>query len=105
VFDVLASTSLWEGLPCTFLEAMAVSKPIVASAVDGVTDVLEDGVNGFLVPAGAEHYSKMAERIVYLLKHKEKALELGRKGREKLDKEFEINRMVKDIENIYAKMR
>lgn len=50
--DVCAIPSLWEGLPLVLLEAFSVGTPVVASATDGLTDVIRDGENGFLVPPG-----------------------------------------------------
>ncbi len=51
-FDLLLHTSRWEGLPRVFPEAMATGLPIVATRVDGAPEAVEDGVTGFLVPAG-----------------------------------------------------
>ena len=51
-FDVLAMSSLWEGLPLTLLEAMATGCVPVSTDVDGCADVIEDGTSGRLVPAG-----------------------------------------------------
>lgn len=48
--DVFALSSLWEGLPRTVTEAMASGLPVVATAVDGVAEVVEDGVSGLVVP-------------------------------------------------------
>ena len=46
--DIVVLTSLWEGLPCVFSEAMAAELPIVATNVDGATEAIVDGVSGFL---------------------------------------------------------
>ncbi len=49
--DIVALSSLNEGTPMTLLEAMAAGKPVVATDVGGVRDIVEDGVNGLLVGA------------------------------------------------------
>ncbi len=103
-FNVLVSTSLWEGLPCTFLEAMSVSKPIVSTNVDGVGDVIEDGVNGFLVSLPGGHVEKIAEYVIKLLKDKELAARMGRSGNSKLKEEFDIDRVVRGLEKVYESM-
>ena len=51
-FDLLLHTSLWEGLPRVFPEAMATGLPIVATRVDGAPEAIEDGVTGYLLPPG-----------------------------------------------------
>ncbi len=100
-FDVLVSTSLWEGLPCIFLEAMSASKPVIATDVDGVSEVVKDGVNGFLVSPSGGKVEKTAEFVIKLLKDKELAARMGKNGNSKLEEEFDINRVVKDLEEIY----
>ncbi|WP_433937498.1 glycosyltransferase [Sorangium cellulosum] len=64
-FDAYVLPSLWEGLPLALLEALALGKPIVASRVGGVPEIVEHGVDGFLVPskdpgALAEHLARVA---------------------------------------------
>ncbi|WP_438021253.1 glycosyltransferase [Sorangium sp. So ce315] len=64
-FDAYVLPSLWEGLPLALLEALALGKPIVASSVGGVPEIVEHGVDGFLVPprdpgALVEHLARVA---------------------------------------------
>lgn len=102
VIDVLALTSRWEGLPRVFPEAMASELPIVANKVDGAPEAIEEGVNGFLVSVG--DIRDMAEKIIALLDNPEKAKEMGRKGREKVFPEFDIDLMVEKIDNLYQEL-
>ncbi|MDP3143643.1 MAG: glycosyltransferase family 4 protein [Candidatus Omnitrophota bacterium] len=99
--DVLVLTSLWEGLPMVFLEAMACSKPIVAYNVGGAAEVIKDGVNGFLVPAG--DVEDFANKVSLLLEDKELRQNMGRMGKEMVSNEmFSISFMVDKIERLYA---
>lgn len=63
--DVLVLPSAWEGLPNVVLEAMASGLPVIATNVDGVTEVVEDGQTGWLVPAGdVAALSEVIARVV-----------------------------------------
>src|SRR5262249_53275213 len=64
--DVFLLTSLWEGLPGSLVEAFLSGVPAVASQVDGVGEVVREGVNGFLVPPG--NTAAMAAAVIRLLK-------------------------------------
>jgi len=64
VLNVFVLTSIREGLPVALLEAMAAQVPVVATAVGGIPEVLEDGKNGFLVPPNSPE--KIAEIIIEL---------------------------------------
>jgi phosphatidylinositol alpha-1,6-mannosyltransferase len=78
--DVFALPSIGEGFGFVFLEAMAFAKPIVAVAYGGTTDLVEDGVNGLLVPP------RDTQRLVWalncLLSDESRRVELGRRGAE-----------------------
>jgi glycosyltransferase involved in cell wall biosynthesis len=65
----------YEGLPTVLLEAMACGCPIVATSVSGTLDVIDDGVNGLLVPP--KNPSSLAEAITYLTKQPDLARRLG----------------------------
>jgi glycosyltransferase involved in cell wall biosynthesis len=97
--DVVVLPSRWEGLPLVLLEAMACRKPIVASRVTGNVDVVVDGMTGFLVPSGAPQ--ALAEKIIQLLQDARLCDELGRHGRERVEREFSLERMVEQIRSVY----
>jgi len=97
--DVLVLTSLWEGLPRVFPQAMALGIPVVATKVDGAPEAIQNGVNGFLLPP--RDIDGMAEKIIYLIKHPEKASEMGERGK-RLIEEFDIWKMVEQQEELYS---
>lgn len=96
--DCLVLTSLWEGLPRVFPQAMCLGLPIVATKVDGATDVITDGINGFLLPP--RDCIGMAQKVLYLLKNPDRAKEMGERGRAQV-KEFDSHTMVKQQEVLY----
>ncbi len=99
--DILTLSSLWEGLPRVFPQAMACAKPIVATAVDGALEAIQNGRQGYLVPP---HEPKaLAKRIVDLVTNPGLAKRMGLSGRTKALQEFDIQKMVKDIEKVYLK--
>jgi glycosyltransferase involved in cell wall biosynthesis len=100
--DCLVLTSLWEGLPRVFPQAMCLGLPIVATRIDGATDVINDGINGFLLPPHDIH--GMAEKVVYLFKNPDIAKEMGTSGEEKV-KEFDCSKMLREQENLYSSLR
>jgi glycosyltransferase involved in cell wall biosynthesis len=97
--DVVALPSRWEGLSLALLEAMACRKPVVATRVTGNVDVVIDGETGFLVPRGVPQ--ALAERIVLLLQDARLRAEFGRNGRERVEKEFSLERMVAQMRSVY----
>jgi glycosyltransferase involved in cell wall biosynthesis len=99
--DCLVLTSLWEGLPRVFPQAMCLGLPIVATRIDGATDVITDGVNGFLLPP--HEVRGMAEKVLYLLKNPDRAREMGQKGKEKV-KAFDCFTMLRQQEKLYLSL-
>jgi glycosyltransferase involved in cell wall biosynthesis len=100
--DVLAMPSLLEGLPMVLLEAMAMAKPIVATRIDGITEVLENSKTGLLVPAKNSH--ALAEALVGILDDNEKANFFGQNAREAAKEKFSVKKMVEQIESAYEKL-
>jgi len=90
--------SLWEGTPLTLFEAMAMERPIVATPVDGLGEVLRDGHNGRLVPA--RDAEALAGALREMLKDKGKRLQLAKQA--KCDSEaFDIQHTVDQIQKVY----
>lgn len=101
ILTMTAMSSLWEGLPIAFIEAMSAGKPIVANDVDGARDVVIDGETGFLVPP--RQPTQMAERILYLLNNDKLCHEMGSTARQRSEY-FSSQRMFEEIDALYRKL-
>jgi len=97
--DVFVLPSLSEGLPLSVLEAMAAGKPVIATDVGGVSEVLQDQITGFMVPA--KDPKALAARILQLMADRTIAERFGRAGREKIEQEFSLETMTKRYEALY----
>lgn len=101
ILTMTVMSSLWEGLPIAFLEAMSAGKPIVANDVDGASDVVIDGQTGFLVPP--RQPLKMAERILCLLENEALCREMGEFAQQRSDY-FSVERMTGEMESMYREL-
>jgi glycosyltransferase involved in cell wall biosynthesis len=90
--SMLVLPSLSEGLPRVLLEAMACGKPVIGAAVGGIPGLIEDGVNGFLVPP--DDVQSLAECIKKLLADERLARSLGERGRDFVARTFSTERYV-----------
>jgi len=99
LFDIFVLPSLWEGLPFVLVEAAALGKPIVATAVDGVPEILEDGKTGLLVPP--KDPSALADAVIRLLKDKKEAYRLGAMAQTLVPPRFPLRRMIEQTQNLY----
>jgi glycosyltransferase involved in cell wall biosynthesis len=86
--DVLATPSYWEGFGLTAAEAMAAGKPVVATDVPGLREVVEDGGTGFLIPVGDPE--TLAAKLRHLLSHDAARTALGRRGLERVRRLFDV---------------
>jgi glycosyltransferase involved in cell wall biosynthesis len=100
--DVFAMPSIWEGFGIVLLEAMAAGRPIVASRVATIPEVVVDGETGLLV-APADPLA-LAESLAQLAADPALAQRLGEAGRERLRREFSIEKMVGDTETLYREL-
>lgn len=101
--DVVTLTSRWEGAPYAILEAMAWSRPVVATAVNGCPEIVADGVTGFLVPAGDP--TAWARRVNDLLHTPARASVMGRQGRQRVEQRFTLQQMLVRLETLYRDVR
>jgi glycosyltransferase involved in cell wall biosynthesis len=100
--DLMVLPSLTEGLPNVVLEAFACAKPVVATRVGGVPEIVEDGVNGILVPP--EKPGLLAEAIKFCLDAPEKRRMMGEAGYKKVKSEFTFESQTKKLEAIYGEV-
>lgn len=100
--DVYVNPSEVEGLPVTILEAMALGRPVVATAVGGVPELLEDGENGMVVPPGSP--DALAEVIHTILESPDMQSHLGRSGAATVTAEYGLEPMVRAFEDIYRRV-
>jgi glycosyltransferase involved in cell wall biosynthesis len=84
--DLVVLPSFTEGLPNTALEAFAAGVPVVATAVGGTPEVIEEGVNGYLVPPGDPR--ELARRILEALGDEEERQAMGLRGRQRVQDHF-----------------
>jgi len=101
-FDVAVLPSFFEGMGRVLLEAMAMEKPVVASRVGGIPDLVEDGVNGFLVNPGK--IQELSAGLLRVLRDKKLARKLGKQGRKKTTDRFSAEIMVQSIDTIYREL-
>jgi len=99
--DVFVLSSLWEGNPLSVMEAMAAGKPVIATAVGGVPELVQDGINGILVPPG--NVRALAEAMLKLADDDLRE-RLGREAFKKSKECFDVSIMVRKYENLYRSL-
>jgi glycosyltransferase involved in cell wall biosynthesis len=98
-FDLFVLPSLEEGLPMSILEAMAAGVPVVATRVGGIPELIKNGKEGVLVePGDAE---ELASAIENVLSSPELARSMAEEARRKTNREFSVERMVREYESLY----
>jgi glycosyltransferase involved in cell wall biosynthesis len=100
--DVFVLPSLSEGLPFVALEAMGAGKPSVMTRCGGPEEIVDDGVNGFLVPTSDP--AALAEKICLLLSNPERARLLGRAAQERVRQRFSRDTMITQYEDLYERL-
>jgi glycosyltransferase involved in cell wall biosynthesis len=101
--SVLAIPSRWEALPYVALEAMQAATPIVASRVDGLTDLVDDGATGLLVDP--EHPRELSRAISRLIDDPPLARRYGDAGRSRSLERFSFDAMIEATHQVYHDVR
>lgn len=100
--DVIILSSRSEGCPTVLFEAMYFGKPVIATRVGGVPEVVDDGKAGMLVPAGSP--PALAEALIELSGDIDKRSRLGRRAREIFELKFTNRHVIAAYENIYYQL-
>jgi glycosyltransferase involved in cell wall biosynthesis len=97
--DVVAFSSLWEGLGRALTEAVLTARPVVATAVNGVPDLVVDGITGHLVPPGRPDL--LADRILEVLARPDRGAALGAAGAARVAGRFDVGSMLAGVDEVY----
>jgi colanic acid/amylovoran biosynthesis glycosyltransferase len=98
--DILVLPSFMEGLPVVIIEAMALGKPVIASGVAGIPELVRDGVNGLLVPPS--HWRALTDAMTRLASDPELRDRLGSAARAAVADEFAIDRAVQPLIPLFS---
>lgn len=99
LLDIQVSASHQEGFSNAILEGMASGKPVIATAVGGTPEAVDDHVTGLLVPP--KDPDALAQAIISLLAHPEWAGQLGHNGRKRVERHFSFEKMIDKLEKLY----
>ena len=102
LFDLFLISSEFEGLPLALLEAMAAGVPVVATAVGGIPEAIAADREGLLVPFG--HPGALADAVGPLLDDPSRRSRLVRAARERVARDFSVERMARELEALYAEV-
>ncbi|KQQ87045.1 TIGR03088 family PEP-CTERM/XrtA system glycosyltransferase [Massilia sp. Leaf139] len=101
-FDLFALSSIAEGTPVTLLEAMACARPVVATQVGGIPEVVQDGVNGALVPAS--NPQALADALAAYVDDAARVAAHGAAARETIERHYSVAAMVGAYTALYGQL-
>ena len=97
--DLFALPSHWEGMPNALMEAMAAGRPVVASDIDAIGELVVHGETGWLTPPGDPE--ALAQTMIDILADRERAADVGRRAMACMRRDFSIERMADAYEQLY----
>jgi glycosyltransferase involved in cell wall biosynthesis len=102
VMNLFVLPSLSEGIPMVLLEALALARPVVATRVGGIPEVIEDGASGLLVNPGSDE--ELADRCITLMDDDHLARRLGIAGRKQVEERFSARVMAEKVAELYGQL-
>ena len=97
--DLFIMSSIYEGLGRSITEALSCGVPVVCTDVEGVPEIVRDNITGILVPP--KDANKLADGIIRTLNDMETAKKMAEEGRRFVNDNFDVNKMVNDIDSLY----
>ena len=100
--DFVVLSSLWEGLPLTPIEAFSVGKPVIGTAVDGTSEIIRNGVDGYLVEP--RDSARLAEKMNELLEQPEMREHMCEQAKKRYQSDFSFEKLNQAYMNFYNKL-
>ena len=100
--DIFLLTSLWEGLPLTLLEAMSMSIPVISSEVNGTSELIKNGTNGYLIQP--KDIKNFVDKLNYLIENPIFRNLMGENARKIAEERYGIDLMIKKTYDLYYKV-
>jgi glycosyltransferase involved in cell wall biosynthesis len=100
--DIFILTSLWEGLANVLMEAMAEKKPVIAFDILSSAEIVDHGVTGYLIKKG--NIEDLADKVSTLMNNVELRKELGRQGKNKVERFFTMDETLRQVEDLLEEL-
>ncbi len=89
----------YETFGLTLIESFACGKPVIASGIGGMTEIITNGVDGYHIEPG--NSLELRERMEWMGLHRNKAIEMGRLGRKKVEEKFNAQQHYQKLMEVY----
>ena len=100
--SALVLPSFVEGFGLVVLEAFAMRKPVLVADVKPLSELVSDNIDGFVLPVDSP--KKWSEKLIYILSNKEVCEKMGKAGRQKAEKEYNLERVINNMESLYKSL-
>jgi glycosyltransferase involved in cell wall biosynthesis len=100
--SALLLPSFVEGFGIVILESFAMSKPVLVADIQPTNEIVDDGIDGFILPAN--NPTKWSEKISFLLNNKDVCRKMGISARNKLETKYSLNFVLNEMESLYLSL-